>query len=127
MLNKILAFFYSMVYALVGKLPASYQAQFNAFVSNHKGVTGLVIGMIVVLVACAVLIPIGVLITYDLSAAIPSLPAVQANSTVTSVTGNVYSAFSLAAVVPIVAAAGVIIAIIIGVFATRGARGGGGM
>jgi hypothetical protein len=47
----------------------------------------------------------------------------SANTTAYSVYNNVYSAFSLSAIVPIVAAAGVIISIIVGVFAFK--RGGG--
>jgi hypothetical protein len=85
---------------------------------DHKGITGLVIGMVVVLIACAVLVPIGVLITANLQTAMPALTG-SANTTAYAVYNNVYSAFSLSAVVPIVAAAGVIISIIVGVFAYK--------
>lgn len=88
------------------------------FASNNKAITGLVIGMVVVLVACAVLIPIGLLVSSNLQTSMPALTG-SANSTAYSVYNNVYSAFSLSAVVPIVAAAGVIISIIVGVFALR--------
>lgn len=88
------------------------------FASNNKAITGLVIGMVVVLVACAVLIPIGLLVSSNLQTSMPELTG-SANSTAYSVYNNVYSAFSLSAVVPIVAAAGVIISIIVGVFALR--------
>ena len=88
------------------------------FKENKKGITALVIGMVVVLVACAVLVPIGLLVTSNLQASMPALEG-SANSTAYSVYNNVYSAFSLSAIVPIVAAAGVIISIIVGVFAFR--------
>jgi hypothetical protein len=94
----------------------------NKLRSNRKGITGLVIGMVVVLVACAVLIPIGLLVTANLQSSMPALTG-SANTTAYSVYNNVYSAFSLSAIVPIVAAAGVIISIIVGVFAFK--RGGG--
>jgi len=90
----------------------------NKFKENKKGITALVIGMVVVLVACAVLVPIGLLVTSNLQASMPALEG-SANSTAYSVYNNVYSAFSLSAIVPIVAAAGVIISIIVGVFAFR--------
>lgn len=96
---------------------------FKKLRSNNKGVTGLVIGMVLVLVMCAVLLPIGLLVTSNLQSAMPALTG-SANTTAYAVYNQVYSAFSLSAVVPIVAAAGVIISIIIGVFAWR--RGSGG-
>jgi hypothetical protein len=85
---------------------------------NRKGITGLVIGMVVVLIACAILVPIGLLVTANLQSAMPALTG-SANTTAYAVYNNVYSAFSLSAVVPIVAAAGVIISIIVGVFAWK--------
>ena len=85
---------------------------------NKKGITGLVIGMVVVLIACAILVPIGLLVTSNLQTAMPALTG-SANTTAYAVYNNVYSAFSLSAVVPIVAAAGVIISIIVGVFAWK--------
>lgn len=90
----------------------------SKFKENKKGITALVIGMVVVLIACAVLVPIGLLVTSNLQTAMPALTG-SANTTAYSVYNNVYSAFSLSAVVPIVAAAGVIISIIVGVFAFR--------
>jgi hypothetical protein len=95
---------------------------FKKLRENKKAVTGLVIGMVVVLITCAILIPIGLLITANLQAAMPALTG-SANTTAYAVYANVYSAFSLSAVVPIVAAAGVIIAIIVGVFAYRRSQG----
>lgn len=92
------------------------------FLHNNKAITGLVIGMVVVLVACAVLIPIGLLVTSNLQTAMPALTG-SANTTAYSVYNNVYSAFSLSAVVPIVASAGVIISIIVGVFAWKRSSG----
>lgn len=85
---------------------------------NRKGITGLVIGMVVVLIACAILIPIGLLVTANLQTSMPALSG-SANTTAYQVYNNVYSAFSISAVVPIVAAAGVIISIIVGVFAWK--------
>ena len=91
---------------------------FKRFRSDNKAITGLVIGMVTVLIACAILIPIGVLVTANLQSSMPSMTG-SANTTAYAVYNNTYSAFNLSAVVPIVAAAGVIISIIIGVFAFR--------
>ena len=92
---------------------------FSKFLRGHKkGITGLVIGMVTVLIACAILVPIGLLVTSNLQTSMPALTG-SANTTSYAVYNNVYSAFSLSAVVPIVAAAGVIITIIVGVFAFR--------
>jgi uncharacterized PurR-regulated membrane protein YhhQ (DUF165 family) len=85
---------------------------------NRKGITGLVIGMVTVLIACAILVPIGLLVASNLQTSMPALTG-SANTTAYAVYNNVYSAFSLSAVVPIVAAAGVIISIIVGVFAWK--------
>ncbi len=94
----------------------------NKLREHRKGITGLVIGMVVVLIACAVLIPVGVLVTANLQTAMPALTG-SANTTAYAVYNNVYSAFQLSAVVPIVASAGVIISIIVGVFAFRRSQG----
>lgn len=91
---------------------------FKKLLKDNRAITALVIGMVVVLVACAVLVPIGLLVTSNLQTAMPALTG-SANTTAYSVFNNVYSAFSLSAVVPIVAAAGVIISIIVGVFAWK--------
>jgi len=94
---------------------------FSKLIHNKKGITGMVIGLIVLLIACAVLIPIGIIITASLHAALPSLTAGSvANKTAEAVFTNVYNAFSIAAIVPFVAAAALIIGIIVTAFAVRG-------
>lgn len=96
---------------------------FNKLKRDKRGITGMVIGLIVLLIACAVLIPIGVIITASLHAALPALPhsgaTLQANITAEAVFTNVYNAFSIAAIVPFVAAAALIIGIIVTAFAVR--------
>jgi hypothetical protein len=88
---------------------------------NRRGITALVIGAVVVLVTCAVLIPIGIVVTSNIGTVMAPVSGSTTayNSTYASVFNNIYSAFSLSAIVPIVAAAGVIIAIIVGVFAFK--------
>jgi len=106
--------------ALMNRLPS--------FLKDRRGVTGMVIALVVGLVALAVIIPIGVLIATNLSA---SLEVVSAKSNVTTtaqnvsydVFQNIWTAFSLSALVPIIAVAGLLIAIIVGAFAIRARRG----
>ena len=88
---------------------------------DERAITGLVIGLVVTLVACGVLIPVGLLINAQIAAALPALTGV-ANTTATQVINNIYSAYSISAIVPIVAVAAVIIGIIVTAFAMR--RGG---
>lgn len=101
---------------------------FKRFRNDKRGITGMVIGLIVLLIACAVLIPIGIVITSSLHAALPNMwynttsgtgVWKQANLTTATVFANVYNAFSIAAIVPFVAAAALIIGIIVTAFAVR--------
>ena len=88
---------------------------------NKRGVTALVLALVIALVAIAVMIPIGLLVTVNIQSALPTLEAgsLAANAS-ESVFNNVYTAFSLSALVPIVAVAGLLISIIVGAFALRG-------
>lgn len=88
---------------------------------NKRGVTALVLALVIALVAIAVMIPIGLLVTVNIQSALPALEAgsLAANAS-ESVFNNVYTAFSLSALVPIVAVAGLLISIIVGAFALRG-------
>lgn len=95
--------------------------------TDHKGVTGMVLALVVALVTISILIPIGLLVTTEIG---NSMELVSAKTNVTTtaqnvtydVFQNVYTAFSLSALVPIIAVAGLLIAIIIGAFAFRGMR-----
>ncbi len=85
---------------------------------DKRGVTGLVLALVVSLVTIAVLIPIGLLVTTNIQDSLPTLEAGSAAENASNaVFDNVYTAFSLSALVPIVAVAGLLIAIIIGSFA----------
>ena len=93
------------------------------FLKNKKAVTGMVLALVVALVTIAVLIPIGLLVTTSIEDSLPALTADSAAANASeSVFTNVYTAFSLSALVPIVAVAGLLISIIIGAFAFRSMR-----
>ena len=97
------------------------------FLKDRKGVTGLVLSLVVALVTISILIPIGLLVTTNIGDSM-EIVAAKTNVTTTAqnvsydVFQNVYTAFSLSALVPIIAVAGLLIAIIIGAFAMRARR-----
>jgi len=95
---------------------------------NRKGVTALVVTLCVSLVALALIIPIGILVTTNLSDA---LDVVAAKSNVTTTAENItydvfdslWTSWSLSSLIPIIAVAAVLIAIIVGAFVFRRTRG----
>jgi Flp pilus assembly pilin Flp len=94
------------------------------FLRDCRGVTGLVLSMVVALVTIAILIPIGLLVTTNIGDSLSLVSSKTANTTVAQnvtydVFQNVYQAFSLSALTPIIAVAGLLIAIIVGAFAFR--------
>lgn len=94
---------------------------------NKRGVTGVTIALVVTLVALCIIIPIGVLVTSNLSTSL-DVVAAKTNETSTAqnvtydVFSNIWTAFGLSALVPIIAVAGLLIAIIIGAFVIRKTR-----
>ena len=91
---------------------------------DKRAVTGMVLALVVALVTISILIPIGLLVTTNIGTSMEVVSAKSASTTVAEnvtydVFQNVYTAFSLSALVPIIAVAGLLIAIIIGAFAMR--------
>lgn len=91
---------------------------------DKKAVTGAVLALVVALVTIAILIPIGLLVVTNLSTSLEVVAAKTNTTTVAQnvtydVFANVWQAFSLSALVPIIAVAGLLISIIIGAFAYR--------
>ena len=87
---------------------------------NRKGITMIILSLVVALVALAILIPVGLMIQSSLTTItkITGMSA-TANTTVDTVNNNIYSAFNLVAIVPIIAGAAVIISVIMGAFAFK--------
>lgn len=97
----------------------------NKLKLNRRGIAAMVIGLVVALVACSVVLAIGLLIHANLGTALgvvsaKSASTTQAENITFDVFTNVYSAYNLSSVVPLVAGAALIIAIIVGAFALRG-------
>ena len=97
---------------------------FKKLLRDRRGIAALVIGLVVTLVATAVILAIGLMIQSNLAT---SMEVVTAKTNVTTkaqnitfdVFSNVYSAYSLSSVVPLVAGAALVIGIIIGAFALK--------
>jgi Flp pilus assembly pilin Flp len=93
------------------------------FRKDRRGITGIVIALVVAMVAIAIVIPIGMLLTANIYTTVSNMVlGTSGNATRTVLFNNIWSAYSLAAVVPIVAAAGLIISVVIAAFALRGPR-----
>ena len=85
---------------------------------SRKAITGLVIGLIVGLVTIGIVITLGLYLNVQIYNAMPAMTGV-ANSTATSLFNNIMTAYSLSTIIPIVAAAGAILAVIIGFLVVR--------
>jgi len=72
------------------------------------------LALVVMLITLAVILPIGLIVVGNLNSTVSNMDlGTQGNSTRTSLFNNIYSAFNLAVIIPIVAAAGAIIGIVI--------------
>lgn len=82
---------------------------------------GLAMGLVITLVALCVLIPIGVLITNNLYNTL--ITGMQQNSAAYNATkdlyNNIWSAYNLSSVIPLIAAAAAIIGIVVTAFYFR--------
>jgi hypothetical protein len=94
---------------------------------DKRGITGLVLATVVALIVITIVVPIGIIITYNLSTVVSGL-GLPANSAAANASNQVFTtawqAYNLAAIMSIVAAAGAIITIIIVAFARFSGRGG---
>lgn len=94
---------------------------------SRKGVAAMVIALVVALVTISVVISVGVLLQSSLSDALnvissKSSSTTKAENITYDVFTNVYSAYSLSAVVPLIAVAGLIITIVVASFAVYRSR-----
>jgi ABC-type phosphate transport system permease subunit len=90
------------------------------FRQNHKAIAAIILSLVVALVALAIIIPVGLMIQSSLTSITKvSGMSATANATVDTTNNNIYSAFNLVAIVPIIAGAAVIISVIMGAFAWK--------
>ena len=79
-----------------------------------KRMNASTLALVVMLITLAVILPIGLIVVGNLNSTVSNMDlGSQGNSTRTSLFNNIYSAFNLAVIIPIVAAAGAIIGIVI--------------
>lgn len=96
---------------------------FKKLRKDKRGVTAIVIGLVVMLIAVAIILPVGMLVTANIQTIVNAMVlGTSGNATRTALFNNVWSAFNLSSIVPIVAAAALIIGVIITAFAVRGRR-----
>ncbi len=90
---------------------------------HKKGVAGLVIGLVIGLVTIGIVITMGLYLNVQLYNAMPEMTGV-ANETAQTLFNNIMSAYSLSTMIPIVAAAGAILAVVVGFLVVRHNKGG---
>ena len=80
----------------------------------------LVLGLVITLVALGVVLGVGLLVNYNIQTTLEGMDLGEAgNATRTTLYTNINSAFSLSAIVPIVAGAALVIGAIIAGFAVK--------
>lgn len=90
------------------------------FLESRTGVAGVVLALIVTLVALGVIIPIGLLVTANIQTTVNAMDLGTAgNATRTTLFNNIFQAYDLSAITPIIAGAALIISIIIVGFSFR--------
>jgi hypothetical protein len=81
---------------------------------------GIVLGLVITLVALAVVLGVGLLVNYQIQTTVEGIDLGEAgNATRTSLYTNINQAFSLSAIVPIVAGASLVIGAIVAGFAIK--------
>jgi len=94
------------------------------FRDNRRGIQAIVLALVVTLVSLAVILPVGLLATSYIRSTIDAMDlGTSGNATRTTLFTNIYVAFDLSAIVPIIAGAALVIGVIIAGF-TFSRRGG---
>ena len=87
---------------------------------DRRGLAAPVLALVVGLVAVAILLPVGLLVVANLKSTVDAMDLrATGNPTRTTLFNNIYSAYGLAVIIPIIAAAGIIIGVIGVYFAFR--------
>lgn len=90
------------------------------FVRDHRAMFGLVLGLVITLVALGVVLGVGLLVNNQIQTTVEALDlGVTGNATRTQLYTNINQAFSLSAIVPIIAGAALVIGAIVAGFAIK--------
>jgi hypothetical protein len=93
---------------------------FNKLRDNRKASIAVVIALVVGLISVAIILPVGLFITSSLKTTVDAMDLGAAgNTTRTNLFANIYAAYNLSVIIPIIAAAGLIIGAIGVYFAFR--------
>lgn len=95
---------------------------FSKLKKNKRGMTGMAIMTVILVIILTAAVPIGVYITYTLQAVITGLgmtPYSAADNASDAVFATAWSAYNLMSVLTIIAAAAAIISILVGAFAFK--------
>lgn len=88
--------------------------------TDKRGLTGAGIALVVTLVSLAVALIVGLVVTGQLYTTATSMDlGTSGNATRTTLFNNIYSAFNLSVIAPIIAGAGLVIGMIFTYFAWR--------
>jgi hypothetical protein len=94
--------------------------KWKRLIQERKAMFGLVLGLVITLVALGVVLGVGLLVNYNIQSTLEDVDLGTAgNLTRTSLYNNINQAFSLSAIVPIVAGASLVIGAIVAGFAIR--------
>ncbi len=94
---------------------------------DRRAITGMILALVITLVSLSILLPIGLLLNAQIASTVNTYNlGASGNATRLALQNNIWAAFNLSAIIPIVAAAGIIIAVIVGAFAIRQGRQQGG-
>jgi hypothetical protein len=80
---------------------------------NRKGIMNLILGSIILVVVASILVMISAEVIASTASAMPAVTG-AANTTITNITSGAYNGLNLMTVLPVVLAAGAIIAAIVG-------------
>lgn len=94
------------------------------FLKNRKAMFGIVLGLVITLVALGVVLGVGLLVNYQIQTTLDAMDlGAEGNDTRDALYTNINQAFSLSAIVPIIAGASLVIGAIVAGFAIKSYRG----
>ena len=83
------------------------------FAKDKRAVTGLVLSLVIGLVTLGIVLTLGLYLNVQIHDTMPAMTG-TANTTAEALYTNILAAYSLSTIIPIVAAAGAILAVIVG-------------
>jgi len=87
---------------------------------NKRAVSGIILGLVVVLVMLAVILPISLYTVVQIKASMPTFTTNSAEYNASkALYDNIYSAYNIASITPLIAVASVIVAMVVVGFAIK--------